>query len=169
MRKYFFLIIIFLFIFSTLLTFGEEINLQTIEFPSGRGPAEYVNNIYRFSLGAAAITALAVIIFGAVEYAISAGNPARVADAKSRIFNALWGLVLLFGAYLILNTINPELVVLKEPELVPITQEEVDDIIEDQLDLQKKGLDSFKELTGEPGQLSQEEVCMKLYGTTNCQ
>lgn len=158
---------LFLLAFSTLTSFGAEVDLQTIKFPTGvQSPAQYITNIYRFSLGAAAITALAVIIFGAVEYAVSAGNPARISDAKSRIFNALWGLVLLFGAYLILNTINPELVILREPELIPITQEEVDKIIEAQTRAATKG----NQLNlGQPQGLTKEEVCMKLYGVPNCQ
>lgn len=162
------LLFIIMFLFASALpVFGAEVDLQTIKFPTGvQSPAQYITNIYRFSLGAAAITALAVIIFGAVEYAVSAGNPARISDAKSRIFNALWGLVLLFGAYLILNTINPELVVLREPELPPITQEEVNKINEAQARAATKG---GQLNLGQPQGLSKEEVCMKLYGVPNCQ
>lgn len=40
----------------------------------------------------------------------AAGNPAKISEAKGQMWNALFGAILLFSAYVILRTINPELV-----------------------------------------------------------
>ncbi|MBU2101514.1 pilin, partial [Patescibacteria group bacterium] len=53
--------------------------------------------------------ALAIIIYGGVSYAASAGNPSRISEAKKWITSAFLGLGLLFGSYLILGFINPNL------------------------------------------------------------
>lgn len=62
--------------------------------------------------------ALGVLIFGGILYTISAGNASRQDDAKSWLLGAVMGIFILFGSYLILNTINPELTKLKNLELV---------------------------------------------------
>lgn len=80
------------------------------------GPAQYVARLYNFALLAAGGTALVVITYGALQYAISAGNPARQEDARDRITQAVIGVILLFGAYTILFIINPTLVQLDNPE-----------------------------------------------------
>lgn len=80
-------------------------------------PAAYIIGIYRFMLGAGGVIALAVVVFGAAEYTVSMGNAARQQDARDRIAQALIGLALLFGAWLILNTIDTGFASLKLPGL----------------------------------------------------
>ena len=43
------------------------------------------------------------------QYITSLGDPAKLADAKDRIKSAFFGLILLVGSFVILNTINPQL------------------------------------------------------------
>jgi hypothetical protein len=45
------------------------------------------------------------------------GEPAKLGEAKDRIRSAFFGLILLLGSWLILNTINPQLTTLKMPSL----------------------------------------------------
>lgn len=45
-----------------------------------------------------------------------ANKPSSVSESNDIIFNALLGIVLLFGAYILLNTINPELTRLEIPK-----------------------------------------------------
>lgn len=80
-------------------------------------PATYVARIYQFGLLAAGITALGAMVFGATKYILSAGNVFDQGEAKNQILSAIYGVLLLLGAYLILNTINPDLVKLKNPTL----------------------------------------------------
>lgn len=76
-------------------------------------PAAYIARFYIFALGIAGMLAFAMIIFGAIQYIVSAGSPTAQSDARDRIFQALWGVALLLGAWLILYTIDPALVDLK--------------------------------------------------------
>lgn len=57
--------------------------------------------IYRYSISIGGILAFGIIVFAGIEYIISAGNIARQQDAKSRIFNAVLGLIILLGAVII--------------------------------------------------------------------
>jgi hypothetical protein len=84
-------------------------------------PIEFISNFYNFALSIGGILAFGAIVYGGFKYAISAGNPTKQSDAKSWITDALWGLLLLFSAYLILHTINPNLVNLNLPTLEPLS------------------------------------------------
>lgn len=94
-------------------------NFPGAECPSGEetasNPAAYISRLYQFALAAAVMLSLGMLIFGGIQYIFSRGRPAEQSDANDRIIQALWGLVLLFGAYLILYTIDPELTKLKLP------------------------------------------------------
>ncbi len=86
------------------------------------GPAQYILAVFQFAITVGGLLAMAVIIYAAIERMfLAVGNPARVADADNKIYNALWGLVLLFAAFVILNTINPNLVNLKNPSLQQVS------------------------------------------------
>ena len=81
---------------------------------------EYVQYIYYFLLGLSGIIALGVLIYAGFQYFTSAGNPEKINEAKSRITAALLGLLILIGSYLILYSINPNLVSFNLPRLRPI-------------------------------------------------
>jgi len=72
------------------------------------GPAEYIRTIYFFGLGFGTLLAFLMIVFGAVQYTVSEAVGSKQ-DASDRIKSAIWGLVLLLAAYVILETINPRL------------------------------------------------------------
>jgi hypothetical protein len=76
---------------------------------------DYIMAIFNFSLMIIGIVVFGALIYGGFRYLTSAGNPSAMADAKDQIFSALLGLIILFSAWLILNTINPELVILGQP------------------------------------------------------
>lgn len=76
--------------------------------------AGQIANLYIWALGIGALVALGALIFGGLLYITSAGNASRQDDAKEWIFGAVIGLFILFGSYLILNTINPNLTVLRD-------------------------------------------------------
>jgi len=63
------------------------------------------------------------ITVGGAQWLIGAAKPDEIAKAKSKIMNALIGLVLLLSSYVILNTINPDLVktAFKLPDLVGVS------------------------------------------------
>ena len=69
-----------------------------------------INQIYIWSLGIGALLALLMTIIGGYTYMTAAGNAEQAANGISYIWGAAIGLALLFTAYLLLNTINPDLV-----------------------------------------------------------
>ena len=80
-------------------------------------PSNYINTFYQFALFLSGIIAFGAIVFGGVKYMTSAGNPSAQSEGKEWIYSALLGLALLAGAYLILNTVNPQLTNLTLPTL----------------------------------------------------
>ena len=74
------------------------------------GLAQYVSAFCKFALGAAATLATAMIAAGGFIWLTAGGSPERVSKAKDFIVSALLGLLLALLSYVILNTINPELV-----------------------------------------------------------
>lgn len=75
--------------------------------PTGdTGLANYINAIFTYGIGLAALIAMAQLIFGAVQYTASAGAPSLQEDAKGRMRGAIIGLVLLILSTTILLTLS---------------------------------------------------------------
>lgn len=72
-------------------------------------PIEKVKNIYGVSIGIAAVLAVIMIIWAGIEYATAEAITGK-SDAKQRLMGVASGLGLLLGAYLLLRTINIDLV-----------------------------------------------------------
>jgi hypothetical protein len=92
-------------------------NLPGLTNVSTAGPAGWVAGFYKFALIFAGILAFGSIVYGGFKYATSEGNASKQAEGRSWIWAALIGLLLLAGAWLILYTINPNLVKLQNPGL----------------------------------------------------
>lgn len=73
------------------------------------GIADMVADGYNIALGIGVILALGIFIYAGVRYSASGGNPSAISDARSRIWAATLGLILLFSSVIILNVINPDL------------------------------------------------------------
>lgn len=96
--------------------------LQITNYPSflsnlrpGMPLKELVSTIFNFLLMIAGLAAFIMIVWGGVNYLTSVGDPSRMGDAQDQIFKAILGLIVMFASWMILNTINPQLVELKEP------------------------------------------------------
>lgn len=68
---------------------------------------------YVFFMGFVGISAFVMIVIAGIQYTTSAGNPAGINAAKEKIWNALFGLALAAGSYIILKLINPDLIEFK--------------------------------------------------------
>src|SRR3989344_4112489 len=68
----------------------------------------YLNIIIKLIIGIAAVLAMVMIVMGGIEYMTSDFISSKEAG-KDTIRNAILGLLIALGAYLILNTINPQL------------------------------------------------------------
>ena len=70
--------------------------------------AVYLQTIFNYVIGAAIALAVVMIIYGGVVYATT-DAAGKKEEGKTIVTDALYGLALALGSYLILNTINPEL------------------------------------------------------------
>jgi len=70
---------------------------------------KYFEAIFNFVLAAAAILAVIMIVIGGLKHIGAAGNPNTIKDAKDQIYWAILGLILALSSWMILNTINPDL------------------------------------------------------------
>lgn len=95
-----------------------EIPLPSVGGPKPEeGPAQYVRYIFVFSLGLGGVLAFASIVIGGIKLILAGGNVTTVEDARKQITQAILGLMLLLFSYLILKTINPQLVSLRNPQI----------------------------------------------------
>ncbi len=108
---------------------GRELE---VKYPSVEGYAptetttqipDYVKYIFNFAIFASGVIALVVLVLAGFQWFTSAGNLEKTKEAKDRISAAILGLAILFGSYLILTTINPNLVVFQLKRLRPIISE----------------------------------------------
>ncbi|MCX6736501.1 MAG: peptidoglycan DD-metalloendopeptidase family protein [Candidatus Parcubacteria bacterium] len=86
-----------------------------------QGLTGLLNKIIKLVYTFAGILVFVMIVWGGIIYLTSRGNSSSIKDAQDRIGQALLGLFLLFASYLILNTINPELVRISDPTFPNIT------------------------------------------------
>lgn len=68
-----------------------------------------LGNAFKLLLGLGALFAAGTLVYGGISYMVSEVVDAK-AQAKKRMQAAVYGLLLLIGAWIILNTINPQLV-----------------------------------------------------------
>ncbi|MBI5742479.1 MAG: L,D-transpeptidase, partial [Candidatus Niyogibacteria bacterium] len=73
---------------------------------------DYLSNLFYFLLGAAAVLAVVKIVMGGLKYIYSSMSPPALEEAKADIQAAVFGLILALASYLILYTINPNLLTL---------------------------------------------------------
>ncbi|MBI2607277.1 MAG: hypothetical protein HYW51_00385 [Candidatus Doudnabacteria bacterium] len=125
MSKILYVLIVFFLIFSPVLGFAQtnqppqqptsnpcsNVDAGAGTDASGGGSLPLcINQIYLWSLGIAALLAMLMMVFGGYMVMTAAGNAQQSSTGKEMIWASIVGLGILFAAYLILNTINPDLV-----------------------------------------------------------
>lgn len=113
-------LLLFIFFTNTVMADGYSTQgrIPGIEYGSDLGV--FIKSIYNWGIGIVGILALAQLVIGGVQYMMS-GAVDKTQAAKDRIFNALIGVVMALTSYLIIYTINPELVKVGF-ELAPLDQ-----------------------------------------------
>lgn len=86
---------------------GETLKTMTL--------AEFVKLLIRYVFRISGILAFVMIVYGGILYLISGGDAKKQKSAQEKIAGAVIGLILLFAFWLILNTINPD--ILRAPKI----------------------------------------------------
>lgn len=85
----------------------------------------YLSGAIKLLIALGAALAVLFAIIGGTQYVAASINPSAKSDAKERVAGALLGLAIILSSYLLLNTINPELVNVSF-KLEPVTPAAVD-------------------------------------------
>ncbi|OQX00987.1 hypothetical protein BWK69_00245 [Candidatus Parcubacteria bacterium A4] len=72
---------------------------------------------YYFIIYVSGIAAFVSFVWAGFDWLTSAGNTSKIRDAKKRIEGSLLGLAIILMSYIIIQVINPELVIFKLPGL----------------------------------------------------
>ena len=97
--------------FSNVLSKGGFLEINFLQ--------DYIAGVYKYLLGIGTLIAIVLIMIGGLQYALAAGT-GDVKKGQERIRNAVTGLTLLLCVYLILATINPQLVIFQPLKILNI-------------------------------------------------
>jgi hypothetical protein len=112
MNRIFFIVALFL-TSTPIAVFAQKKYMPLVEIPGitdggGASFSEYINFLYILSITIAALLAMIKIVIAGVKYMLTDIVTSKE-EAKKDIRKALLGLLLIMGAVLILNVINPQL------------------------------------------------------------
>ncbi len=82
----------------------------------------YIRYIYVFAVFASGFVAFACILIGGLRFLTSVGNPGVMQDARDQMFSGIIGMLVIFGSYLILKELNPDLTSFSLPEIRTLTK-----------------------------------------------
>ncbi len=125
----FVLIFLFYFVFA----FAQERELE-VKYPEigglkpktvKEGLPDYVRYIFTFGVVLIGLVVFTALIWGGIIYLTSAGNPVKLKEGKDRVISAFLGAIILLSSYIILTTINPQLVLFDLPPLTKIEKKEI--------------------------------------------
>ena len=116
-RQIIFLTVIYLSAFSVVLAQSSNSNfINGLPKLPGADPStidsvgSFIEYAFQLSLYIVGIAVFINLIYGGAMYLYGAAVPSKKAEAKAKIYNSILGMLLLLSAWLILNTINPDLV-----------------------------------------------------------
>lgn len=75
--------------------------------------ASFFNQLYVLAVGAAAIVAVAQIMLAGFQLAIAQGSHSAIGEARSKITNAVLGLLLILSPTIVFGVINPDILNLR--------------------------------------------------------
>lgn len=74
------------------------------------GIATYIQVIYRFLVGFAAVLAVLALVWGGIRWLTSGGESGKIQEAQKIIGNSLIGLLIALGSYALLSTLGKQFV-----------------------------------------------------------
>ena len=111
--------------FTTSLVLAQrDLSIEYPDIPGATTPrttnillSDYLDYIYTFAIFIAGALSFVISVWGGIKYITSTGQPYKIKIAKKQIESGLLGLLIILSSYLILNTINPDLVRISIPFL----------------------------------------------------
>jgi|GEM_PF-1404347 len=85
--------------------------------PAKASAAELIVYFFNLSITVGSLIAVVMLMMAGYDYIMSNGDPSKIESAKKRIQNTLLGVAILVSCLILLNTINPQLAVIKINEL----------------------------------------------------
>lgn len=83
--------------------------LTTGEVANSGNLALFFNNLYKYLIGLAATLAIIQIIWGGISIATNQDDVSKIMDDKGKIYNAIFGLILVLSPVLVFSIINPNI------------------------------------------------------------
>ncbi len=132
LKTFYFLAVAFsflFFVFSLNASFAQTAGCQEVPLPNLPGlaadpcssPAAYIQYWFYFSLYLAGIAALLALVLAGAWRVFFATSPSSVSSSNKWVLNAVLGLILLFGSWLLLRTLGGEaLTTLRDLQLPPL-------------------------------------------------
>jgi len=125
----FFLLLLF-FVLGASFVLAQEKELEVGQYPIVPGAEaptsaraflpDYAKYVLNFALSLVGLFIFGVLVYGGFLYLTSTGNPIKLETAKKQILAAFLGLIIILCSYLILHTINPQLVIFQIPEWIKV-------------------------------------------------
>ena len=97
--------------------FTDPVTKEVIKPTDIFGPAQWINYIFVFALGVVGLGLIYAFTRAGIEWMLAGENSSKVSAARERIKKAIIGLLILLGSYIVLNTINPDLVNFRDPDV----------------------------------------------------
>jgi len=72
-------------------------------------PIQIVNKLFMLSITLGAMLAVFMFVWGGLQMIIATDNATAITKGKSKMKNAIIGLLMLISTYLVLSTINPQI------------------------------------------------------------
>ncbi len=69
----------------------------------------FFNNLYKYLIGLAAVLAIIQITWSGIEIAMNKDDVSKIMEDKGKIYNAIFGLVLVLSPVLVFSIINPNI------------------------------------------------------------
>jgi hypothetical protein len=119
-NKKFFLTLSLIFIFCLFSPYFLFTQAETKPETIKAGLSEYVIYFFNFAILSTGLILFVALIYGGILYLTSVGQVAKLKAAKEQIVSAFLGIIILLSSYIILTTINPQLVMFHFPPLPEI-------------------------------------------------
>ncbi|MBU1956314.1 pilin [Patescibacteria group bacterium] len=91
------------------LTYSSLEPIPGVDYSTPENPGSYLASLIKVIIGITTALAVLIITIAGIEHILGAGKEDARTAAKEKMYGALIGLIIALASYLILNTINPNL------------------------------------------------------------